>query len=177
MSNSFHSLTVKALTKETEEAVSVSFEIPQDLKQQFIYKPGQYLTLKFLIDGKEQRRAYSMSSSPVEDNVTVTVKQLAGGLVSTHINKQLKVGDQVEVMKPEGRFVALLDPNNRKTYFLFAAGSGITPIISIAKSILEQEPQSSVALLYGNRNEDSIIFRDHLAVSYTHLTLPTILRV
>jgi len=162
MSNSFHLLTVKQVKRETDKAVSVSFEIPQDLKDKFLYKPGQYLTLKFNINGEEQRRAYSMSSSPVEEDVTVTVKQLAGGLVSSHINSQLKEGDQVEVMKPEGRFVALLDPNNRKTYFLFAAGSGITPIISIAKSILEQEPQSSVALLYGNRNEDSIIFKDEL---------------
>ncbi len=162
MSNSFHSLTVKNVKQETADSVSVSFEIPQDLKEQFKYKQGQYLTLKFDINGTEQRRAYSMSSSPVDPDITVTVKRLKDGLVSNHINSNLKAGDQVEVMKPEGRFFTPLDPTQRKTYFLFAAGSGITPIMSIAKTTLEQEPQSSVALLYGNRNEDSVIFKAEL---------------
>ena len=162
MSNLFHPLTVKNIKQETADAVSVSFEIPQDLKEEFKYKQGQYLTLRFMLDGAEQRRAYSMSSSPVEQDITVTVKRLKGGLVSNHINSNLKAGDTVEVMKPEGRFFTPLDASQRKTYFLFAAGSGITPIISIAKTTLEQEPQSSVALLYGNRNEDSVIFKEEL---------------
>ncbi len=162
MSNSFHSLTVKNVKQETADTVSVSFEIPQDLKETFAYKQGQYLTLKFTINGTEQRRAYSMSSSPVEQDITVTVKRLKDGLVSNHINSNLKTGDRVDVMKPEGRFYTPLDPTQRKTYFLFAAGSGITPIMSIAKTTLEQEPQSSVALLYGNRNEDSVIFKEEL---------------
>lgn len=167
MSHSFHSLTVKNVKQETADTVSVSFEIPQDLTDTFKYKQGQYLTLKFTIDGKEQRRAYSMSSSPVEEDLTVTVKRLEGGLVSNHINSNVKAGDTIEVMKPEGRFFTPLDPTQRKTYFLFAAGSGITPIISIAKTALEQEPQSSVALLYGNRNEDSVIFKAELEAMTT----------
>ncbi len=162
MSNSFHTLTVSKVKQETEDTVSISFEIPQSLENTFKYKQGQYLTLKFDINGTEQRRAYSMSSSPVEDNITVTVKRLEGGLVSNHINSNVKEGDTVEVMKPEGRFFTPLDPAQRKTYFMFAAGSGITPIMSIIKTTLEQEPQSSVALLYGNRNEDTVIFKEAL---------------
>jgi len=163
MSNNFHTLTVSNVKQETENTVSVSFNIPQDLKSKFKYKQGQYLTLKFDINGKEERRAYSMSSSPLEEAITVTVKKIDGGLISTHINSKVKVGDQIEVMPPEGRFYTPLDPTQRKTYYLFAAGSGITPIMSILKTTLEEEPQSSVALLYGNRNEDSVIFKEDLA--------------
>jgi len=162
MSNAFYTLTVSDVKQETADAVSVSFEIPPALKDSFTYKQGQYLTLKFDLNGREERRAYSMSSSPLENEITVTVKRLAGGLVSNHINDNISSGSQIEVMAPEGRFYTTLDTANRKTYFMFAAGSGITPIMSIIKTALEEEPQSSVALLYGNRNEDSVIFKSEI---------------
>ena len=120
MSNAFHSLTVSNVKQETSDAVSVSFEIPAALKDTFTYKQGQYLTLKFDINGKEERRAYSMSSSPLENDITVTVKRLAGGLVSNHINDKIKSGSQIEVMAPEGRFYTALDASNRKTYFMLS---------------------------------------------------------
>ena len=158
----FHALTVSKVQKETADTVSVSFMVPIDLKNTFQYKQGQYLTLKFDMKGKEERRAYSMSSSPLEEDLTVSVKRVDKGLVSNHINDQLKVGDQVAVMPPDGKFFVPLREENQKTYYLFGAGSGITPLFSIIKTTLEQEPQSNIFLLYGNRNEDSIIFKEAL---------------
>ena len=166
MSKSFHTLKISKLQAETEDTVSVSFEIPAELKDAYKYTQGQYLTLKFDIDGSEHRRAYSMSSSPIEEAITVTVKRVKGGVVSNHIHDNLKEGSSVEVMQPDGRFYSKLNPDHRKSYYMFAAGSGITPLMSIATTILEKESQSSVSLLYGNRNEDSIIFNEKLK-SYT----------
>ncbi|MEL6638770.1 MAG: ferredoxin--NADP reductase [Bacteroidota bacterium] len=162
MSTTFHPLTITRVHPETDRAVSLSFDVPQELRPQFQYTQGQYLTLRFMLNGQEERRAYSMSSSPVEEELVVTVKRLEGGLVSNHINDQLSAGDTVEVMVPDGRFYTDLDPDQRKDYYLFGAGSGITPLMSILKTILEKEPLSTVFLLYGNRSEDSIIFRDQL---------------
>jgi len=156
----FHTLKVSNVKQETADTVSVSFAVPADLESTFKYKPGQYLTLKFDIKGTEARRAYSMSSSPLESEITVTVKRVKGGLVSNHIADNLKAGSEVEVMKPEGRFTTKLSPDNKKSYYLFGAGSGITPLMSILKTILEEEPQNTVFLLYGNRNEDCIIFKN-----------------
>lgn len=162
MSKQFHTLKVKSIKRETPEAVSVSFSVPEDLRAIFRYKQGQYLTLKLAIDGREERRAYSMSSSPLEEILTVTVKRVENGKVSNFINDCLQEGQEIEVMPPEGRFFTALDPEQRKTYYLFGAGSGITPLISIIKTIVEEEPQSSIFLLYGNRTEESIIFREEL---------------
>jgi ring-1,2-phenylacetyl-CoA epoxidase subunit PaaE len=163
MSTKFYTLKVKEVIQETDDCVSLSFEIPADLKETFQYIQGQYATLKFDLNGQSVRRAYSMSSSPLDQDFTVSVKKLDGGLVSTHINNNVKAGTEIEVMPPEGRFFTKLDEENRKTYYLFAAGSGITPLMSILKTIIEKEPQSTVFLLYGNRNENSIIFKDQLA--------------
>jgi ring-1,2-phenylacetyl-CoA epoxidase subunit PaaE len=162
MSKPFYPLTISDIQKETADAVSLFFDIPTELATTFQYKQGQYLTLKFQINDAEERRAYSMCSSPLEDRLAVTVKRVADGKVSNHIHDQLKVGDQVEVMPPEGRFYTTLDPEQRKDYYLFGAGSGITPLMSILKTVLEKEPMSTVYLLYGNRNEDSIIYKDTL---------------
>lgn len=162
MSNRFHSLTVSKVTPETADTVSISFDIPDELKDSFSYTQGQYLTLKFNIKGTEVRRSYSMSSSPIEDDITVSVKRVANGLVSNYINDNVQVGTQIEVMPPDGRFFTKLEETNRKSYYLFGAGSGITPLMSILKTIVEQEPQSTVFLLYGNRNENSIIFKEQL---------------
>ena len=162
MSKSFHTLKISKIESETDDTVSVSFAVPADLKDAFQYTQGQYLTLKFDINGEEHRRAYSMSSSPIEEDITVTIKRVKGGVVSNYIHDKLSQGSTVDVMQPDGRFYSKLDPNHRKSYYMFAAGSGITPLMSIATTILEKEGQSSVSLLYGNRNEDTIIFKDKL---------------
>jgi ring-1,2-phenylacetyl-CoA epoxidase subunit PaaE len=162
MSNHFHALRVKSITPETADAVTVAFEVPDDLKETFAYQHGQYLTLRFQLNGEDVRRAYSMCSSPDEEALAVTVKKVNDGLVSTHINDSVKVGDTIDVMPPEGRFFTPVDPDQRKDYYLIGAGSGITPLRSILKTILEKEPMSRVVLLYGNRNEDCIIFRKDL---------------
>lgn len=163
MDRNFYPLSVKSVHNETEETVTLTFDIPAELKETFQYTQGQYLTLKFELNGQEVRRSYSMCSSPLDSDLAVTVKKVAGGLVSTHINNKLKGGDLVEVMPPDGRFFTPLKEENRKIYYLFGAGSGITPLLSIIKTIIEKEPQSTVHLLYGNRNEDTIIFKDTLA--------------
>lgn len=169
MSKKFFTLKVKEIRPETADAVTVLFSIPEDIKSEFVYKAGQYLTLNFLINGKEARRAYSMCSSPLEPDIAVTVKRVKKGLVSNYIGDKLRPGDEVEVMQPDGRFTPALDPDQRKTYYLFGAGSGITPLMSILQTILEEEPQSSVHLLYGNRSEDTILFKaqlDQLLIRY-----------
>lgn len=162
MDTNFYTLTVNGITQETEDTVSVSFEVPLELKNTFAYKQGQYLTLKFMIKGKEERRAYSMSSSPMETDLTVSVKRVKKGLVSNHIADQLTIGSRVDVMPPQGRFYTYLEESQRKTYYFFAAGSGITPLMSTLKTILEAEPQSIIHLIYGNRSEQEIIFKDQL---------------
>jgi ring-1,2-phenylacetyl-CoA epoxidase subunit PaaE len=162
MDTNFYPLKVSEVRRETPSTVSVFFEIPDNLKEKFQYTQGQYLTLKFTLGGKEVRRAYSMSSSPLENRLCVTVKKVEKGLVSVFINEKLKAGDTVEVMPPEGRFFTTLKEDQRKTYYLFGAGSGVTPLMSIIKTALEAEPQSVLFLLYGNRTEDEIIFREAL---------------
>jgi ring-1,2-phenylacetyl-CoA epoxidase subunit PaaE len=158
----FHQLTVCKIVQETADTVSVTFALPENLKEQFVYTAGQYLTLKVNLKNESLRRAYSMSSSPIEKDLTVTVKKVKNGLVSNYICNLLKVGMQVEAALPEGRFTLKPDVSKRKTYYLFGAGSGITPLMSISKTILEQEPQSIVFLLYGNRDESSMIFKNQL---------------
>ncbi|MBK7409612.1 MAG: 2Fe-2S iron-sulfur cluster binding domain-containing protein [Saprospirales bacterium] len=162
MHTQFYSLTVSEVRRETPDAVSIFFDIPENLKETFHYTQGQHLTLKFTLGGAEVRRPYSMSSSPLEGRISVTVKKVEKGLVSTYINDKLKAGDVVDVLSPDGRFFTLLKEDQRKSYYLIGAGSGITPLLSIIKTTLELEPQSTIFLLYGNRNEDSIIFRDEL---------------
>jgi len=162
MSKQFYELPVREVRPETEDAVTLVFEVPEDLQSAFKYKHGQYLTLRFDINGQEERRSYSMCSSPVEQDLAVTVKRVENGKVSTHINQQIKAGDKISVMPADGRFYTELDADQRKDYYLFGAGSGITPLMSILKTILEEEPQSTVYLLYGNRSEETIIFRDAL---------------
>lgn len=158
----FYPLKVKEVIQETADTVSLRFSIGADLADTFKYIQGQYITLRFTIQGQEERRAYSMSSSPIEEHLCVTVKRVKGGKVSNHIADQVKVGDTVDVMPPQGRFYTPLDADQRKTYYLFAAGSGITPLMSILKTVVEQEPQSAVHLLYGSRYDDAIIFHQEL---------------
>lgn len=159
----FHALPVTAITTETDKAITVSFKPEAADADLFAYQAGQYLTLKFVVNGKEERRAYSMSSAPRDEEISVTVKRVEGGIVSNHIANHVKAGDLVEVMPPQGRFLVKPDPAARRDYYLFGAGSGITPLMSILRTLLEEEPKSRVHLLYGNRDEQNIIFDQQLA--------------
>lgn len=159
----FHTLVVKDLVKETPDAVSVYFDIPGTVQDKYRYKPGQYLTLKVRLEGEELRRAYSLCSSPYVDNTpAIAVKRVAGGRISNYINDQLRIGDEVEVMTPLGNFTTELNEFYSRYFVLFAGGSGITPILSILKSVLHGEPASRVCLVYGNKDQDSIIFRNEI---------------
>lgn len=159
----FHSLKVAEIKKETPDCVSVVFDIPESLKADFNYIQGQYLTLKMNIDGEEIRRSYSLCSSPATDKeIRVAVKKVLNGKGSTWINEKLKVGDSVEVMTPMGNFFSTLDAKNKKHYVLFAGGSGITPMLSILKTVLTVEPQSRITLIYGNRDQQSTIFKEQI---------------
>ena len=159
----FHSLKVVDVVRETADAVSVAFEVPANLKQEYKYKQGQYLTLKFNIKGEELRRSYSICSSPVDENeLRVAIKKVKEGKVSTYINDILKAGDVIEVMVPMGNFFTELNASNKKTYVLFGGGSGITPMLSILKTVLRMEPESRITLFYGNNDESSIIFKKQI---------------
>ena len=158
----FHSLKVIDIKNEASDTVSVAFEIPEGDKSTFDYTSGQYLTLKFDINGTEERRSYSMCSSPFSgEPIRIAVKRVDKGLVSNHINDVIKVGDQIEVMSPQGNFT-LETSLEQKTYVAFAAGSGITPIWSMIKSVLDNEPGSKFVLFYGNKTSDSIIFKNEI---------------
>ena len=159
----FHALTVKDITRETADCVSVSFDIPQQLANDFKYIQGQYITFKLHIDGQEIRRSYSVCSSPITDaDLRVAIKKVKNGKGSTYINDRLKVGDMLEVMTPMGNFYTAMDASNHKEYVLFAGGSGITPMLSIIKTVLHAEPNSRIQLFYGNENEAAIIFKNQL---------------
>jgi ring-1,2-phenylacetyl-CoA epoxidase subunit PaaE len=162
MSIHFHPLRVKEVRQETADCVSIAFDIPANLQEQFQYTQGQSLTIRTQIGGQEVRRTYSICSSPLDKEWRVAVKKVEGGLFSSFANQELKAGDTLEVMQPVGRFYAALDPENRKNYIAFAAGSGITPVLSIIKTTLSKEPHSQFTLVYGNRNRSSIIFFEEL---------------
>jgi ring-1,2-phenylacetyl-CoA epoxidase subunit PaaE len=159
----FHSLKVKEVIRETADAVSVAFEVPANLKQEYKYLQGQYLTLKFVINGEEVRRSYSICSSPLDENeLRVAIKKVNNGKVSSYINDHLKAGEQVDVMIPMGNFHSPMNVTHKKNYFLFGGGSGITPMMSILKTVLRAEPQSNVTLFYGNNDEASVIFKKEI---------------
>ncbi|MBK7311046.1 MAG: 2Fe-2S iron-sulfur cluster binding domain-containing protein [Bacteroidia bacterium] len=158
----FHTLKVKDIKRETAEAVSVAFEIPAQQQPEYLFKQGQYITLKMTIGGNEVRRSYSLCTAPHEKELRVAIKEVKDGLVSSHINQKLKVGETIEVMTPMGTFTSILAGNQKKKYVLFAGGSGITPMMSILKSILYVEKQSTITLIYANKNEDSTIFKNEL---------------
>jgi ring-1,2-phenylacetyl-CoA epoxidase subunit PaaE len=162
MSINFHQLAVKKITKETVDCVSVIFDMPAELKQVFEFTQGQSLTMRTTIAGEEVRRTYSICSSPFDGELKVAIKKTEGGLFSTFANEQLKFGDVLDVMPPVGKFYTQLHPSNKKNYIAFAAGSGITPILSIIKTTLATEPNSSFTLVYGNKSRSSIIFFEEL---------------
>lgn len=156
----FHALTVGDVTRETRDCVAVTFDVPPALAGAYRFRAGQYVTLRRVVDGTELRRSYSICAAPHEGRLRVGIKRVAGGAVSTWANEALKPGDVVDVGTPEGRFTPVLDPASSRSYLLVAAGSGITPVISIAKTILREEPNARVALIYANKTVDSIVFRE-----------------
>lgn len=161
--NDLSTLEVVDIKTLTKQSVQVDFKLPIENERSFLFKPGQYITLSFKIGGEEYRRAYSICSSHnTKDTISVGVKRVKNGKVSNHINDQLQPGSKVEVLPPMGDFFADIQASNYKSYYLFAAGSGITPMLSILKSVLETEDKSYVYLLYGNSNLDSIMFKDEL---------------
>ena len=158
----FHSIKILDIYKETKDCSVISFDIPEELKQEFFYMQGQHLTLKATIDGEEIRRSYSLCSSPVENKWQVAVKKISNGLFSTFVNDKLKKGDFLEIMPPNGVFHTDVNPSKPKNYIAFAAGSGITPILSIIKTHLALEPESTFKLFYLNRSVKSIIFKEEI---------------
>jgi ring-1,2-phenylacetyl-CoA epoxidase subunit PaaE len=163
MSVHFHPLKVAEIVPETAEANSIRFEIPHDLRDEFAFKAGQHLTLRATIGGEEVRRNYSLCTAPAESDWMVTVKRIGGGLFSNWVGDQLKPGDTVEVMVPHGSFTTDFDPTRSRHLVAIAGGSGITPVISLIKTLLREEPDSRFTLFYGNRDSSSIIFLEALA--------------
>ena len=162
MATHFHQLTIADIRKETADCISIAFKIPEELKTAYTFKQGQNLTLRTMMDGEEVRRSYSICSSPVENELRVAIKKAPYGKFSEWANKMLKQGDVLEVMPPTGNFYTELNPTHKKKYLAVAAGSGITPVLSIIKTTLSTEPDSTFTLLYGNQNRGSIIFKEQL---------------
>lgn len=157
----FHSLKVKEIIIETNDTVSVSFLVPEDLKEAYAFTPGQYLTLKLNINNEEQRRSYSICSSSAED-ITVAVKKVENGVVSTYLNEELKENDEMEVMTPDGNFTLETDQTKKRKFVGFAAGSGITPIMSMIKQLNMDETDTVFTLFYSNKTESDVIFKHQL---------------
>ncbi|MFC5047719.1 2Fe-2S iron-sulfur cluster-binding protein [Aquimarina hainanensis] len=160
--STFHSLSIKDITRETSKAVAITFDIPTSLKEQYQFIPGQYLTLKTTINGNEVRRAYSICSAPDDHFISVAIKEIENGLFSTYANQQLTSDDVIEVHPPEGTFTLATSPTANKTYCAFAAGSGITPIMSMIYAVLQNEPNSRFVLVYGNKTPEETIFHTAL---------------
>ena len=159
---SFHELIISDIVKETSEAVSVTFDVPIELKSEYMFLPGQYLTLESLINNEKIRRDYSISSTPSSGNLTVTIKKVKNGIFSNYANDSLRKGSLINVSLPRGRFVYDCISDSPKIIFAFAAGSGITPIISIIKTALENSPKTYCKLIYGNKSPKTTIFLNDL---------------
>lgn len=165
----FHTLSVANVHKETSDTIVVTFNIPQDLREEFSFIHGQYLTLKLNVNGEELRRSYSICSSPLDpESISIAVKKVAGGRASTALVDKLQPGMGMEVMIPMGNFHTKLAPTQARHYVAFAAGSGITPILSILTTTLRTEPNSRFSLFYGNSEENRIIFRSKLEELKAH---------
>jgi len=163
MSVSFHPLRVAEVVPETAEAKSIRFDVPAELRETFRFKPGQHLTLRAEIGGEEVRRNYSLCVAPQDDQVTVTVKRIAGGVFSNWANDHLRPGDAIDVMPPHGSFSWDFEPGAANHYVGFSGGSGITPVMSLLRTALLTEPGSRFTLFYGNRDSQSVIFLEALA--------------
>lgn len=163
MSAHFHQLRVAEIVPETAEANSIRFDVPESLRDVFEFRAGQHLTLKADIDGEEVRRNYSLCTAPDEDDLMVTVKRIAGGVFSNWVGDRLKAGDTIDVFPPHGSFTTEFDATANRRVVGIAGGSGITPVMSILRTLLKSEPGSRFTLLYGNRDSSSIIFLEELA--------------
>ncbi len=165
--STFHKLSIKNYIQETANAVSLIFDIPEHLKDNFSFKAGQYVTLKTTIEAKEIRRSYSICSSPNSGELKVAIKRVENGVFSTYAISHLKTGDVIEVHEPEGKFI--LEPTRSTNYLGIVAGSGITPVLSMIKTVLQLEPSSSFTLIYGNKSSDETMFKtelDALSIAY-----------
>ena len=162
MSTLFHPLTVRRIEPDTAEAVIVSFDVPPDLRATFGFTQGQYLTLRHTIDGQDLRRSYSICAGVDDGELRVGVRKVRGGVFSNWINSTLKAGDTLQVMAPQGRFFVPLDSTASRHHVGIAGGSGITPILSIMKTVLQREPHSRFTLVYGNRSLQSTMFKEEL---------------
>ncbi|MBL0100182.1 MAG: 2Fe-2S iron-sulfur cluster binding domain-containing protein [Saprospiraceae bacterium] len=158
----FHSLKISKIVSETTDAKTIYFEIPDQVQSEYLYQAGQYLTIKCSINGTEIRRAYSISTPPHSKTIGVTVKKVPHGKMSVYLTEHIKEGDCLDVMTPEGHFKVVPDHLKSRDHYFIAAGSGITPVMSMIQHIVEEEPRSRCYLLYGSRNENSIIFNDQL---------------
>lgn len=162
MRPTFHPLIVADVRRETNDCVSIAFQVPQELQEKYHFKPGQYLTLRATVGGEDIRRSYSICSAPHENELRVAIKRVENGQFSTWATQEVQPGDSMQVMTPTGTFTSDIQNDRKQTYLMIAAGSGITPILSLTKTILTTEPRSEVVLLFGNRLFNSIIFRDEL---------------
>ena len=160
--STFYKLSIKEVRRETPNAVSVEFNVPLEFRDYYKFIAGQYVTLKLTLDGEEIRRAYSICSSPKSGELRIAIKSVGQGAFSTFANTTLKAGDVVEVGTPEGKFTFDPSPEKMRNYAAFAAGSGITPVMSILQSVLESEPESTFVLVYGNKSPEETIFHDKL---------------
>ena len=160
--SSFYKLTIKEVRRETKDSVSVLFNVPQEFKDFYKFIAGQYINLKLTLDGNEIRRAYSICSSPESGELRIAIKAVSNGAFSQFANSKLKVGDTIEVGTPEGKFTFEPEINKIKNYLAFAAGSGITPVLSIIQSVLISEPKSTFVLVYGNKTPNETIFYQQL---------------
>jgi ring-1,2-phenylacetyl-CoA epoxidase subunit PaaE len=158
----FHELTVRRIEPDTSEAVVVTFDVPEPLRETYAFTQGQYLTLRKTIAGEDLRRSYSICAGVDDGELRVGVRKVKGGVFSNWINESLKPGDSIAVMAPQGRFFVPLDPSARRHHVGIAGGSGITPILSILKTVLAREPLSSASLVYGNRMLKSTMFKEEL---------------
>ncbi|WP_342720920.1 1,2-phenylacetyl-CoA epoxidase subunit PaaE [Acidovorax sp. FHTAMBA] len=162
MSVIFHPLRVRSIQPDTAESVIVSFDVPPELREVFGFTQGQYLTLRTDIDGQDLRRSYSICAGVDDDELRVGVRKVSGGVFSNWIHTRLKVGDTLQVMAPQGRFFVPLQPAAHRHYLGIAGGSGITPILSIMKTVLAREPASRFMLIYGNRTLQSTMFKEEI---------------
>ena len=162
MAIEFHKLKIADIRRETPEAVSIAFAVPPELREDYRFSPGQHLTLRQECDGQDIRRSYSICAGLDDGELRVAIKKVEGGIFSTLCNDAIKPGDMIDVMTPQGRFGVMPNPDASRNYLAVAAGSGITPILSLLRSTLTREPNSRFALIYGNRTSKNIIFKEAL---------------
>lgn len=160
--NQFYTLKVASVAKNTRDAVVVTFDVPGQLNDKFSFRPGQYLTLRTEVDGEELRRSYSICAAPSDQQLRVAIKRLNDGAFSSWANQHLAAGQSIEVMPPDGNFTIEFSPLHAHRYVAFAVGSGITPILSLVKTALDTEPDSSFTLFFGNRASSAVLFREEI---------------